>query len=176
MKSFTDQAGTTVTSLELGSNGGGVRPNQVPFRSTTTRSAAIPSPAITTAHHQPLIDHASSPLCIRIYLSEFFTDHTMPSPSVPEIMSCSSGDPSSPTITGDGDLVVQVVSRDVSDELLGKFADTSELDFDYDRSGLWSPLVLRPEVMLLAQSPGSRSRRLRRRKRRKMLCCCWWCW
>lgn len=47
---------------------------------------------------------------------------------------------------------IQMVSKSVSDRLLGKFFDASQYDFDYEQSGLWSP-PLRRSVFL--DSPGN---------------------
>ncbi|KZV23744.1 hypothetical protein F511_33752 [Dorcoceras hygrometricum] len=48
-------------------------------------------------------------------------------------------------------LRIQVVSKSVSERLLNKFCDVSELDFDYSQSGLWSPPI--PRGVFLS-SPG----------------------
>ncbi|KAH7512667.1 hypothetical protein FEM48_Zijuj12G0115200 [Ziziphus jujuba var. spinosa] len=47
---------------------------------------------------------------------------------------------------------IQMVSKSVSERLLGKFFDASQYDFDYQQSGLWSPPVRR-KVFL--DSPGN---------------------
>ncbi|KAL4332015.1 hypothetical protein GQ457_07G029820 [Hibiscus cannabinus] len=46
---------------------------------------------------------------------------------------------------------VQVVPKPVSDRLLEKFLDVSEFNFDYSKSGIWSPPIRRSVFL---SSPG----------------------
>lgn len=74
---------------------------------------------------------------------------------------------------------VQVVPKSVSDRLLDKFFDVSEYNFDYEKSGIWSPPVRRSVFL---SSPGrifteqEMLERLRsvmdRRPSRRRLCFC----
>ncbi|OMO65444.1 hypothetical protein COLO4_31238 [Corchorus olitorius] len=98
--------------------------------------------------------------------------------------SSSSPSPCLPEEPEQSPVKVQVVSKSVSDRLLNKFFDVSEYNFDYSKSGLWSPPVRRSAFL---SSPGRifteedmlqrlRSIMDRRRSRRRNICfnafCC----
>ncbi|KAL4368252.1 hypothetical protein GQ457_05G028270 [Hibiscus cannabinus] len=51
--------------------------------------------------------------------------------------------PSSDSAVKPSPVKVQVVPKSVSDRLLDKFFDVSEFNFDYSKSGIWSPPVRR---------------------------------
>lgn len=162
-----------------------MEPLQVLFPSTTARSAANPSspttPLLLSRAREKrreadilslLCRNSSSPADRSSVAADPRARAMTPSPEIVSCCSSSEEEEEEPPATCDEQLLVQLVPRAVSDGLLVKFADTSAFDFDYDRSGLWSPLVLRHDVLLLAsaqstgQRRGLRPRRRWRRKRR----------
>ncbi|EOY13337.1 Uncharacterized protein TCM_031878 [Theobroma cacao] len=68
------------------------------------------------------------------------------------ISESSSSPPSSPGSSSLTSPSIQMVSKTVSERLLGKFFDASQYDFDYEQSGLWSPPVRRSVFLT---SPGN---------------------
>ncbi|KAK6230749.1 hypothetical protein QUC31_002267 [Theobroma cacao] len=68
------------------------------------------------------------------------------------ISESSSSPPSSPGNSYLTSPSIQMVSKTVSERLLGKFFDASQYDFDYEQSGLWSPPVRRSVFLT---SPGN---------------------
>ncbi|XP_038991044.1 uncharacterized protein LOC120114113 [Hibiscus syriacus] len=72
--------------------------------------------------------------------------------AVSETCPCSSSPPSSPGSSTLNSPSIQMVSKSVSERLLGKFFDASQYDFDYEQSCLWSPPVRRSVYLT---SPGN---------------------
>ncbi|KAG8637211.1 uncharacterized protein LOC110602400 [Manihot esculenta] len=78
---------------------------------------------------------------------------------------------------------IQMVSKSVSERLLGKFFDASQYDFDYEQSGLWSPPIPRTVFLVSAGNVCSQEEffsKLKKAKkpwRKRIACFCalWWC-
>ncbi|XP_022724827.1 uncharacterized protein LOC111281365 [Durio zibethinus] len=85
---------------------------------------------------------------------------------------------SPPNLPEPSPVKVQMVSKSVSDRLLEKFFDVSEYNFDYEKSGLWSPPVRRSAFLsstgriFTEQEMHERFKSVmdRRRSRRRNIC------
>ncbi|KAJ8641972.1 hypothetical protein MRB53_018666 [Persea americana] len=55
-------------------------------------------------------------------------------------------------------VTVEYLEPSMSRDLLIKFPDNSAFDFDYEQSGIWSPLVPRTSLSLSALSAGKRKK------------------
>ncbi|RDY02222.1 hypothetical protein CR513_14350, partial [Mucuna pruriens] len=64
----------------------------------------------------------------------------------------SESDHSPPSSSTSSTPTIQIVSKSISERLMGKFFDASQFDFVYEQSGLWSPPVRRTAFLA---SPGN---------------------
>ncbi|KAL2326816.1 hypothetical protein Fmac_020243 [Flemingia macrophylla] len=97
-----------------------------------------------------------------------------------EFASCDDQSPPSSTSSSP---TIQIVSKSISERLMGKFFDATQFDFVYEQSGLWSPPIRR--TVFLA-SPGNicsqdemmrKLKKAKKTRKRPMLCIfnAFWC-